>query len=53
MPKEQLNLRIDGELLKRLRAVTNREKDPYAPAMVQVVEEALRRELDRLARRKK
>ena len=52
MPREKLTVLIPPELYARLRANAKRPEDPYAPAQTAIVEAGLRKELDRLEKKK-
>jgi len=54
MTRDQLGLRLPHELLERLRAVADADKNPYAPTMTQIVERGIilaLRELEKRAKR--
>lgn len=54
MTREQLSLRLPDDLLARLRAAADRDKNPYAPSITQIVERGIElslRELERKGRK--
>jgi predicted DNA-binding protein len=54
MTREQLSIRISEGLNARLRAATDRDKNPYAPSVTQIVERGIElalKELERKARK--
>jgi hypothetical protein len=53
MPRESIHIKLPAELVARLRAAADKTKDPYAPQQTAIVEAGLRKELDRLEKRKK
>jgi hypothetical protein len=50
MNKVQIGFRLDAELVDRARLATDKDKNPYAPTLTQIVERGLElalRELDK------
>ena len=50
--REQLTIKLPGELVDRLRAAANKSNNPYAPTVTAILEQGAEYELGRITKRK-
>jgi uncharacterized protein YfbU (UPF0304 family) len=52
MKKTQIAIRVDTALLKRARSLSDKNGNPYAPSLIQIIERGLELALRELERKK-
>jgi hypothetical protein len=53
MKKTQIAIRLDSSLLARARRVSDKENNPYAPTLIQVIERGLELALREIEKKKR